>query len=156
MPAAGRNAMADDVITIMKDSVLTNLADLDDNAIEYGLRTFEQMFQVEFQRGMFIGVNRGPLTVLTMGAVKQSLDQVIQFQVYTKGYDPKVDQRFVIDLCEEVEQELYDGLNLTLTNGGEFQGVPEFIPGPPLGRGQENVTLHWVLMEVLYQKTTSV
>ena len=156
MPAAGRNAMADDVITIMKDSSLTNLDALDDNAIQYGLRTFEQMFSVQYQKGMFIGVARGPLTVLTMGAAKQSLDQVLQFQIFVVGHDPEVDQRLCVDLAEDAEQELYDSTNLTLTNGGEFQGDTEFIPGPPLGRGREELTLHWVLMEVLYQKTTSV
>ncbi len=143
--------MADDIITLIQGSTKTALAALKDSAVQYGTRTFSQMFAVQYRKGIYVGVSRGPLEHITMAGEKQDLKQTLQLQIFTAGYDSKADQRLCITLAEEVEEELHETANMRLANGGEFLGVPEFLPGPPVAKGE--ITLHFVLMEVLYEKT---
>lgn len=147
----GRKQMALDIITIFRNSTETKLASMKDNSIAFGLRTFGQMFAVQYREGVFVGVARGPVDPLTMSGAKQELEQSFQLQLYKVGHDPEADQKWLVDMSEEIETELWKDTNMQLANGGDFLGVTEYVPGPPLGRGE--LTLHFILMEVLYRKT---
>lgn len=151
MTGPARSTIADDIIAIIQASTKTALAALEDSAVQYGTRTFTQMFAVRYRKGIYVGVSRGPLEHITMAGEKQDLSQILQLQVFVAGHDPKNDQRLCITMAEEVEEELHESANMRLANGGDFLGVPEFLPGPPVAKG--NLTLHFVLMEVLYRKT---
>jgi len=157
MGAPNRNQMALDILDILIASTETELAKVKENAKQYGLRTFRQMWAMgDYNKGMFVGVGRGPLDALTMSAAKQDHTQYFEVQIYTIGYDPVADAKLCVALAEEIEVELYKTVNMRLLNGGDFLGVPEFLPGPPMGRANSNLTLHFVLMELKYRKTTTL
>lgn len=147
----GRKQMALDIVAILQASIKTKLATLPNSAIEYGTRTFAQLFSVQFTQGIFISFLSGPSSPLTLSAAKQDGQISFQIIIFKVGHDPKTDQQWLLDIAEEIEAELYADVNMTLTNGGNFMGVPTFQQGPPVGRGE--MTLHFILMEVLYEKT---
>lgn len=150
----GRSAMVEDIIALLKASTKTNLATLNDNAIQYGLRTFGQIFSVQYRKGIFVALSTGSLDPLTMGSVKQDLLQTVQILVYTLGHNPTTDAKFVTATLEEVEEVLWTGANLTLAHGGLLKGEPTADFGPPLGK--HSLVLHWAVLEARYCKTMNL
>jgi hypothetical protein len=141
--------MAEDIITLLKNSTKTQLALLDDNSIEFGTRIFEQVFALNFNKGVFVTLGGGTVEPLTMGSSKKDVINTIEIVIYTKGYDPPTDLKLVATLLEEIEEVLW--ANMTLAGGGTIMDEPSVAFGPPVARSE--VMLHWAVLEVRYQKT---
>jgi len=154
MTVVGRNTVATDIIALLQAASTTNLAALSDNAIEYGTRTFPEFFASQYKAGIFVGISRAPLDVDTMSADNQEAEVGIECQVYTMGHSPSKDQKLAVDLAEEIEQCLLVDANKNLPNGGSIINFTEFIKGPPVGHA--DLTLHFVLLEVQYRKSTTI
>jgi hypothetical protein len=152
--AVGRNTVATDIITILAASTKTNLSALFDNAIEYGTRTFPEFFASQYKAGVFVGISRAPLDVDGMSGDFQDALIGIEFQVYVMGHSPSKDQKLAVDLAEEIEAELLADNHKALVNGGTIITFSEFIKGPPVAHG--DVTLHFVLLEAQYRKSTTI
>jgi hypothetical protein len=144
-----RTTMVDNIITLLKASTKTNLAALDDNSIEFGTRTFEQINAVAYQKGILVFLGSGTVEPLNMGASKKDVIQTIQIAVYVLGHDPAVDQKLAATLLEEIEEVLW--ANMTLSGGGTIMNEPLVVFERPVPR--QEMTLHWAVMEARYQKT---
>lgn len=150
--SADRASLPDAILTLLKNSTKTNLAAIDDNAIQFGLRGWTEVFATQFRAGIFIGIMRAPNEILTMSGGKQSLEFVIQITVYRMGYQPETDERTLLSTAEEIEDILYDDANMKLANA-DFMGITQFEFGPPRGPPSAT-TVHYLMMEVRYRKTT--
>lgn len=151
--AVNRATFITDIIALLQASAKTKLAALPDDAIEFGLRTFSQIFAVKYRTGVLVGLSDGSLDALTVAATHQDVQQGIQIIIYKIGHDPVNDQKDVIAILEEIEEELWAG-NMTLSGGGTILTEPRIYWGPPIGRAE--VTLHWAVLEVTYQKTATL
>lgn len=141
--------MADDIIVLLKASTKAQLVLVDDNAIEFGTRRFEQIFAAQFQRGILVSLGGGSVVPLTMGASKLDVTHTLEVVVYVIGHDPAGDLKAAAALLEEIEEVLW--ANKTLANGGTIIDQPMVQFGPPVARSE--LTLHWAVLEVRYQKT---
>jgi hypothetical protein len=154
MAVVGRNTVATDVITLLQASAQANLAALSDNAIEYGTRTFQDFFASQYRAGVFAGIADAPLDVDGMSADYQDALITVEFQVYVMGHKPDKDQKLAIDIGEEIEAELLADAHKVLACGATIVTFTGFAKGPPVSNGE--VTLHFVVLEVQYRKSTQI
>ena len=154
MATAGRNTVVMDIIALLKASVQANLAALKDNSIEYGTRTFADMFACQYRTGIFAGIGSAPLDVDGMSADYQDALISVEFQVYVMGHKPDTDQKLAVDLAEEIEAELLDDAHKALACGATIVTFTGFAKGPPVNNGE--VTLHFVVLEAQYRKSTQI
>lgn len=151
--SADRASLVDAIMTLLKNSTKTQLAAIDDNAIQFGLRGWSEVYATQFRAGIFTGIIQAPNEPLTMSGAKQSLEFIIQITLYRMGYQPETDERTLLKTAEEIEEELYTDSNMRLANA-DFLGITQFEYGPPTrGRGAA-ITVHYLMMEVRYRKTT--
>lgn len=156
MAGPDRKQMVEDILTLIKAASTTELALLKDKSIQFGLRTFHQFYASQYREGVFVAPQSGPVEALTLSAAKQDFNQTLEFQIFIMGHDPVGDTKRAITVSEEIEELLYDQTNIRLPNGGECLGFTEWEMGPPVSTRDANLTLHFVLMEVLYRKTLTL
>jgi len=144
-----RTVMADDIITLLKASVKTSLAKVEDKAIGFGTRRIEQLFALSYTRGILVTLGGGSVVPLTMGASKLDVTHSIEIVVYVIGHDPAADLKAAAALVEEIEEVLW--ANKTLANGGTIIDQPSVMFGPPVAHS--DLTMHWGVIQVRYQKT---
>ncbi len=154
MAVVGRNTVATDVIALLKASAQANLAALKDNAIEYATRTLQDFFASQYRQGIFVGIASAPLDVDGMSADNQDALVDVEFQVYVMGHKPETDQKLAVDLAEEIEAELLDDAHKVLACGATIVTFTGFAKGPPVSNGE--VTLHFVVLEAQYRKSTQI
>jgi hypothetical protein len=144
-----RTTMADNIVTLLQASTKTELAKLDNNAIQFGTRKFESIFAVTWKTGILVTLGGGTVEMENIGGSKEDVQQDIEIVIYQLGYDPAADQKLVSAILEEVEEVLR--ANLTLSGGGTLMSGRTLNFLPPVARG--SLVLHWAVLIVKYRKT---
>ena len=144
-----RTTMADNIVTLLQASTKTELAKLDNNAIQFGTRKFESIFALQWKTGILVTLGGGTAEMENIGGSKEDVQQDIEVVIYNIGHDPATDQKLVAAILEEAEEVLR--ANMTLSGGGTLMASRTINFLPPVARG--NVMLHWAVSTVRYRKT---